>query len=48
MFDVNVLGIVRTTRAALPLLREHLESFGEDLPSELTAQLEALAARLAG
>ena len=33
-------------KAQLPQLREHLEKFGEKLPAEVMAQLEALEARL--
>jgi phosphoenolpyruvate carboxykinase (GTP) len=33
-------------RAQLPQLREHLAKFGDALPAELSAQLEALEARL--
>ena len=31
----------------LPQLREHLEKFGDQLPAEISAQFEALEARLA-
>jgi len=34
-------------RAQLPQVREHLAKFGEKLPAEVSAQLEALEARLA-
>jgi phosphoenolpyruvate carboxykinase (GTP) len=34
-------------RAQLPQLEEHLARFGDDLPDEVRAQLEALKARLA-
>jgi phosphoenolpyruvate carboxykinase (GTP) len=33
-------------RAQLPQLREHLAKFGDALPDEITAQLQALEARL--
>jgi phosphoenolpyruvate carboxykinase (GTP) len=33
-------------RAQLPQLREHLAKFGDALPDEITAQLDALEARL--
>ena len=33
-------------KSQLPQIREHLEQFGDKLPAELTAQLEALEARL--
>jgi phosphoenolpyruvate carboxykinase (GTP) len=33
-------------RAQLPQLREHFATFGDDLPAELAAQVEALEARL--
>ncbi len=34
-------------RQQLPQVKEHLAQFGEKLPAQLTAQLEALEARLA-
>ena len=33
-------------REQLPQLKEHLARFGDDLPAELQAQLEALERRL--
>ncbi len=39
---------VDLVRAQLPQIREHLEQFGDRLPAEITAQLEALEERLAG
>jgi phosphoenolpyruvate carboxykinase (GTP) len=33
-------------KAQLPQVREHLAKFGDKLPAEVGAQLEALAARL--
>jgi phosphoenolpyruvate carboxykinase (GTP) len=33
-------------KAELPSLREHLAIFGDKLPAEMTAQLDALEARL--
>jgi phosphoenolpyruvate carboxykinase (GTP) len=33
-------------REQLPQVREHLAKFGDDLPAEISAQLEALEQRL--
>ena len=40
-------GAVDALRAQIPQMREFLEKFGDDLPDEISAQLDALEGRLA-